>query len=62
MCLSTAYTIREQESTVVCENVSKVYQDSGNIVLVDLFGEEVRVIGIIKMIDLTAGKIEIAVE
>lgn len=62
MCLSTAYAVKEQEAKVVCENVSKVYQEDGSIVLVDLFGEEIKVVGLIKMIDLTAGKIEITVE
>ena len=50
MCLATVY--KNPENTVVCKNVSRIDVDGEYVLIRDIMGEEIRLQGKIKMVDL----------
>lgn len=62
MCLATVY--KNPENTVVCKNVSRIDVDGdGEYVLIrDIMGEEIRLQGKIKMVDLANSIVELDCE
>lgn len=58
MCLATVYK-DSTESSIVLQYVSKIMVDGNTITLVDIMGEERKVEGTIKMVDLTNSKVVI---
>lgn len=60
MCLSTAYKVADgAEDEKICEFVSEVKVDGDKIVLVDIMGKEIEVLGSIKSMDFVSSKIRI---
>ena len=58
MCLATVYK-QADESSVILQYVSKITVEGTTIILVDIMGEETRIEGTIKMVDLTNSKVVI---
>ena len=58
MCLATVYK-QTDESSIILQYVSKIMVEGNTIILVDIMGEETRVEGTIKMVDLTNSKVVI---
>ena len=52
MCLATVY--KNPENTVVCKNVSRIDVDGEYVLIRDIMGEEIRLQGKIKMVDLAS--------
>ena len=61
MCLSTAFMegVNGAENEKICEFVSEVKVDGDKIVLVDIMGKEIEVLGSIKSMDFVSSKIRI---
>ncbi|MCI5648902.1 MAG: CooT family nickel-binding protein [Fusicatenibacter sp.] len=60
MCLATVY--KEPENTIVCRNVSRIDVDGEFVVIRDIMGEEIKVQGRIKMVDLANSIVELDCE
>ena len=58
MCLATVY--KNPENTVVCKNVSRI--DGEYVLIRDIMGEEIRLQGKIKMVDLANSIVELDCE
>ena len=58
MCLATVY--KNPENTVVCKNVSRI--DVEYVLIRDILGEEIRLQGKIKMVDLANSIVELDCE
>ena len=50
MCLATVY--KESDNTVICRNVSRIDVDGEYVLIRDIMGDETRVQGKIRMVDL----------
>ena len=57
MCLATVY--KNPENTVVCKNVSRIDVDGEFVLIRDIMGEEIRLQGKIKMVDLANSIVEL---
>ena len=57
MCLATVY--KNPENTVVCKNVSRIDVDGEYVLIRDILGEEIRLQGKIKMVDLANSIVEL---
>ncbi|MDD7740655.1 MAG: CooT family nickel-binding protein [Fusicatenibacter sp.] len=60
MCLATVY--KEPDNTVVCRNVSRIDVDGEFVLIRDIMGEEIKVQGKIKMVDLANSIVELDCE
>jgi len=58
MCLATVFKNTE-ESSILLQYVSKIMVDGDIITLIDIMGEEKKIQGTIKMVDLTNSKVVI---
>lgn len=58
MCLATVYK-QTDESSIILQYVSKIMVEGTTITLVDIMGEEKKIEGTIKMVDLTNSKVVI---
>lgn len=58
MCLATVYK-NSEDSSIVLQYVSRILVDGSTITLVDIMGEERKVEGTIKMVDLSNSKVVI---
>lgn len=54
MCISTAYENNES-GTVLAENIARVSQQDGAVILIDILGRETKIEGVLKLADLTQG-------
>lgn len=59
MCLATVYKKQEEPSSILLEYVSRIEVDGNIITLVDVMGEEKKVEGTIRMVDLSNSKVVI---
>lgn len=57
MCLATVY--KEPENSVVCQYVAKIVVDGDFVILTDIMGDEMRVQGKIRMVDLNNSIVEL---
>lgn len=57
MCLATVYKQTEEPASILLQYVSKIYVDGDQITLIDVMGEERKLQGTIKMVDLTNSKV-----
>ena len=60
MCLATVY--KNPENTVVCKKVSRIDVDGEYVLIRDILGEEIRLQGKIKMVDLANSIVELDCE
>ena len=60
LCLATVY--KNPENTVVCKNVSRIDVDGEYVLIRDILGEEIRLQGKIKMVDLANSIVELDCE
>jgi len=59
MCLSNVYTLSDGVETLVCEYVSDIKLDGGDVVLTDVMGQQKTVTGTLVNVDLIQNKIMI---
>jgi len=62
MCLSNVYLFENGEEKLVCEYVSNIDTDSGEITLTDVLGQEITVTGRLAKVDLVKNIILITKE
>ena len=60
MCLSKVYEIVDGNENLVCDYVSGLVVENGYLVLTDIMGEEKKVAGEIKSIDLVKNVIMVS--
>ena len=60
MCLATVY--KNPENTVVCKYVRRIDVDGEYVLFRDILGEEIRLQGKIKMVDLANSIVELDCE
>lgn len=57
MCLSNVYQIQGEEQTLVCEYVSDIRVDGENVILTDVIGKELTVVGTLMQVDLINNRV-----
>jgi len=62
MCLSTAYKLESGSRVMLGNYIAGVSVDHENIVLTTLMGEEIKLTGTLKSVDLIKNEIEICAE
>ena len=55
MCLATVY--KESDNTVIMENTARIDVDGDFVIVEDIVGEQTRIQGSIKWVDLAASKV-----
>jgi predicted RNA-binding protein len=59
MCLSSAYEVGKGSEKLICDRVTNLVVEGGNIRLTNLLGAETVVFGVLKSIDLNKNVIKI---
>lgn len=59
MCLSTAYEIGSEGEKLICDRVTNIVVEDGNVKLTTLLGTETVVTGVLRNIDLNKNIIRI---
>lgn len=62
MCLSAAYTVRQETETLVCKFVSQIEVKDGVVVLTDVMGATTEIPGELFAVDLINNAVKIRVE
>jgi len=65
MCLSTVYTYYDEDDgdgSVLCEYVSGVESEGGSLTFTDILGNETKVAGALRRVDLVKNRIEVLLE
>ncbi len=55
MCLATVY--KESDNTVIMENTARIDVDGDFVIVEDIVGEQTKIQGRIKWVDLAASKV-----
>jgi len=62
MCLSTAYKNVKSPDAVMAKNITSIGFEGAELILTDLMGEEFRIPGSLKLVDLVNGTVIINTE
>ena len=57
MCLSTAYYNSKDEDCVAARYVSEINIDGDKVILTDVMGQEMEIVGRLKYVDLTGATV-----
>lgn len=57
MCLATVYMRTKEPDSVLLQYVSKILVDGDTVTLIDIMGEERKIKGTVKMVDLTNSEV-----
>ena len=57
MCLSTAYYREKKDENIAAEYVAEIFVEEGAVRLIDVMGDEMRIEGKMKYVNLTGGTV-----
>ena len=57
MCLSTAYYREKKNENIAAEYVAEIIIEDGAVRLIDVMGDEMRIEGTLKYVNLTGGTV-----
>ncbi|MBR6321274.1 MAG: CooT family nickel-binding protein [Lachnospiraceae bacterium] len=59
MCLSNVYLVGDDSEKLVCEYASSVSVEGNEILLTDVIGQEIKIVGTIMSVDLINNQIKV---